>query len=249
MCVPPILRTVLPYRYWYAGMLFIRRSLTTSVLYASLSANFRSAEAFDQHDSTDAGLVWGAGARVRPAIRILCGSCVIVKMCSPIECASLSVCCFQSKQQRNSHIKHSQLHHYYLKLAAPDNMEPVFDNYSLREAVFQWLINPIQSESTYGHISTWNVSQTTDMTNLFRGASMFNEDISSWDVSSVMHFQGMFLGASTFNQTISPWKVENGQDFSYMFAMAHFFNCGLQTWTMKNARSTEGEKIWLNTSH
>ena len=43
-------------------------------------------------------------------------------------------------------------------------------------------------KSTYaffGHISDWDVSEVTDMKDLFKGAKDFNEDISAWDVSNV----------------------------------------------------------------
>ena len=37
----------------------------------------------------------------------------------------------------------------------------------------------------YGHISNWDVSQVTNMNELFLNKEDFNEDISSWDTSNV----------------------------------------------------------------
>ena len=49
--------------------------------------------------------------------------------------------------------------------------------------------------------NSWNVSNITNMRQLFSGTS-FNKDISLWNVSSVANFNGMFQGASVFNQNI-----------------------------------------------
>ena len=46
----------------------------------------------------------------------------------------------------------------------------------------------------------------------------FNQDISSWDVSNVTNMYEMFENASSFNQNLSTWNVENVSDcsnFSY----------------------------------
>ena len=46
--------------------------------------------------------------------------------------------------------------------------------------------------TTYGEINSWDVSQITDMSNLFDGKQGFNSDISNWDVSGVMNMSNMF---------------------------------------------------------
>jgi surface protein len=37
----------------------------------------------------------------------------------------------------------------------------------------------------------------------------FNQDISSWDVSNVTNMNYMFASGSSFNQDISSWDVSN----------------------------------------
>ena len=56
------------------------------------------------------------------------------------------------------------------------------DDTSIHTAVDAWLADPTAAEATYGHISMWETSGVTDMTDLFRDASSFNEDISAWDI-------------------------------------------------------------------
>ena len=105
----------------------------------------------------------------------------------------------------------------------------------------------------FGHISTWDVGEITDMTGLFHGffvrdcariwgdisnwntssvtnmqamfaASSFNQDLSNWDVSQVTNMQGMFLNASSFNQDLSKWNVSQVTDMQQMFAGASAFS-------------------------
>ena len=60
-----------------------------------------------------------------------------------------------------------------------------FNNETLRKAVREWLENEDLAEEKYGHISTWNVSEVTDMSVMFERAYLFNQPLDSWDVSSV----------------------------------------------------------------
>ena len=62
-----------------------------------------------------------------------------------------------------------------------------------------------KNDKTY---NPWNVSQVTDMTQMFSNAKSFNQDISNWDVSNVTNMYGMLMGAEMFNQNLSGWNVE-----------------------------------------
>ena len=46
------------------------------------------------------------------------------------------------------------------------------------------------------------ISSVTNMSDMFNGASLFNQDIEAWDTSSVTDMSGMFSGAEVFNQDI-----------------------------------------------
>ena len=48
--------------------------------------------------------------------------------------------------------------------------EIIFDNDSLKEAVKDWINDSSISRKKYGHISTWDVSQVTNMEYLFSDA-------------------------------------------------------------------------------
>ena len=84
----------------------------------------------------------------------------------------------------------------------------------------------------YGNISDWDVSQVTDMSELFIGKTNFNDDISNWNVSSVTNMYAMFEYASSFNQNIGTWNVSSVTDMSAMFAFAGSFNQNIGTWNV-----------------
>ena len=49
--------------------------------------------------------------------------------------------------------------------------------------------------------------------------SAFNQDISSWDVSNVTNMDAMFDDASAFNQDISSWDVSSVTNMELCFMM------------------------------
>ena len=83
-----------------------------------------------------------------------------------------------------------------------------------------------------GDISKWDVSNVTNMEQMFQRCKDFNSDISNWDVSNVKNFSAMFWGASKFNQDLSKWNVSNGVVFSGMFLQATSFNQDLSKWSV-----------------
>jgi surface protein len=101
------------------------------------------------------------------------------------------------------------------------------DDSSIRTAVAVWTrddAGPGEVITTYGHISTWDVSGVTSMEALFFGASAFNEDIGSWDTSGVKHMGGMFHEALSFNGDISAWDTSGVTTMFGMFYSASAFD-------------------------
>jgi len=84
---------------------------------------------------------------------------------------------------------------------------------SLRAAVDQW-IDGSWDESVGGHISTWDTSEVTDFSELFRHLSTFNEDLSHWNVSNATDMSYMFNTCNSFNQDIGDWDVSNVKDMN-----------------------------------
>ena len=75
----------------------------------------------------------------------------------------------------------------------------------------------------YGEISNWDVSKVTNMEDMFRNASSFNQPLNNWNVSNVTVIGAMFCEASSFNQPLNDWDVSN-VDHMYVFDGATSFN-------------------------
>ena len=117
--------------------------------------------------------------------------------------------------------------------------------YTARDA---WLADATAAEATYGHISTWDTSGVTDMSQLFCGSSStsswaadcntaaasFNEDIGGWDTSGVTTMYGMLYGASAFDQDIGAWDTSGVTTMAGMFERASAFNQDLSDWAVQS---------------
>ena len=97
--------------------------------------------------------------------------------------------------------------------------------------------NPIDglcSDSEYGTMPTWDVSQVTDMSYAFAQDDDFNADISNWDVSNVTDMSGMFYYNLAFNQDISSWNVSKVTLIYRMFESASSFNQDIGSWDVSS---------------
>ena len=52
-------------------------------------------------------------------------------------------------------------------------------------------------------------SSVINMSNMFDGASSFNQDLSNWSTSNIKYMSSMFRGTSSFNQNLSMWNVSS----------------------------------------
>ena len=108
------------------------------------------------------------------------------------------------------------------------------DNELLRIAVNMWFDNRTEADKKFGPISTWDVSQVTDMSKLFFNRKYFNEDISNWKPRNVINMSQMFEGAESFNKPINNWDVSSVTNMSNMFLNAKYFNQPLDQWRVYN---------------
>jgi len=88
--------------------------------------------------------------------------------------------------------------------------------------------------SVYGDINEWDVSQITNMANLFAHQDGCNPNISAWDVEAVKNFDWMLFRAPSFNADISGWNVSSGTNFDYMFSGATSFNRNISGWNVSS---------------
>ena len=84
--------------------------------------------------------------------------------------------------------------------------------------------------TTISNLNSWDVSNVTNMSYTFEGATSFNQDISNWTVSNVTNMQYMFDGATNFNQDLNDWNVSSVENMTIMFRDATSFNQALNSW-------------------
>ncbi|WP_428665800.1 BspA family leucine-rich repeat surface protein [Runella sp.] len=77
-----------------------------------------------------------------------------------------------------------------------------------------------------------DLSNVTNLQEMFRNATSLNANLNGWDVSSVTNMYGVFSETSSFNQPLSNWNVSQVTDFRSMFEEASVFNQPLNTWTL-----------------
>ena len=105
---------------------------------------------------------------------------------------------------------------------------------NIQTAVDLWVSDASAATTAYGAISDWDVSQVTDMSELFKDKTTFNDDISNWDVSNVTNMYAMFYNAQSFNQDIGAWNVSSVTNMTNMFLEATSFNQDIGAWDVSS---------------
>ncbi len=78
--------------------------------------------------------------------------------------------------------------------------------------------------------NSWNTGTITDMSDMFNGAKLFNQNIASWNTAAVKDMGDMFYGATVFNQDISGWNTGAVTNMAGMFYQAKAFNQNIGSW-------------------
>jgi surface protein len=81
-----------------------------------------------------------------------------------------------------------------------------------------------------GNISNWDTSQVTDMTGMFRSTNAFNQNIGGWDLGNVTSMRSMFSSALAFNQNLTLWNTGKVNNMNSMFFGAASFKGNISTW-------------------
>ena len=97
-----------------------------------------------------------------------------------------------------------------------------------------------------GNINNWNVSNVETMLGTFIGAIVFNQPLNNWNVSNVTNMESMFVAARKFNQDINNWNVENVTNMARMFERASEFDKPLNNWNVDNV--TQMQSMFRETS-
>ncbi|WP_448606010.1 MBG domain-containing protein [Paenimyroides ceti] len=90
------------------------------------------------------------------------------------------------------------------------------------------------------NIGAWNTANVTNMSNMFGGAFVFNQDISNWNTANVTNMSFMLAGAKAFNQNINGWNTSSVTDMSYMLNTAEAFNQPIGNWNTQNVTNMQG---------
>ena len=94
-----------------------------------------------------------------------------------------------------------------------------------------------KKDNDYGHISNWDVSAVTDMSEAFKDKTTFNEYLNRWDTSKVTSMKKMFVQAQQFNRDIGKWDTSKVTDMDNMFKGALIFNKDISSWNTSNVTS------------
>ena len=87
----------------------------------------------------------------------------------------------------------------------------------IRTAARVWFADPAAAKARYGPIASWDVSEVTDLSNLFEDQAGFNEDLSRWNVSNVEYMSSMFAGATSFDRELDGAWTTSTATKTYMF--------------------------------
>ncbi|MEJ1221850.1 BspA family leucine-rich repeat surface protein [Sediminicola sp. 1XM1-17] len=85
--------------------------------------------------------------------------------------------------------------------------------------------------------SNWDVSNVSDFSSMFRGATLFNQEIGNWDMSNASSLVCLFCQAESFNQPIGNWNVSKVTNLNHTFDGAFSFNQDISNWDVSKVTS------------
>ena len=82
------------------------------------------------------------------------------------------------------------------------------------------------------NINKWHTTNISNIRNMFKNATSFNQNINDWDVSNVDNMNNMFNNAASFNQPLNNWELNFGVNIKNMFYNATSFNQNINDWNV-----------------
>lgn len=103
---------------------------------------------------------------------------------------------------------------------------PNLSNVSSLRQMFNDCIS-LQGNASFNN---WNISNITDLSGMFWGTTLFNQNIGLWNTGNATTINSMFLNASAFNQNIGSWNTANVINMGFAFLGAKVFNQNIGSW-------------------
>ena len=121
------------------------------------------------------------------------------------------------------------------KLHVTKNLVKTYNPQS-RGELLDNILEVVDKNGPTADLSVINVKEITDMSYVFNTDELldFNGDVSSWDVSNVTNMEGMFYNCKKFDGDLSKWNTSKLDNASYMFAICtKFTGKGLKNWNVE----------------
>jgi surface protein len=112
------------------------------------------------------------------------------------------------------------------------------DSYDLTN-MFAYCGDFNQDISTDATNNYWDMSRVTNMGNMFRFCTKFNQNLNNWDTSACLNFSSMFDGATIFNQPLSNWDVSSATTLQNMFKSSAF-DQDISAWNISSVTTAAG---------
>ncbi len=88
---------------------------------------------------------------------------------------------------------------------------------------------------------TIDLSDATDLSTMFSGATIFNADLNDWDVKNITNLSNLFSHTDAFNSVLSNWDVSKVTDMSFLFSDATAFTGeSISNWDVSNVINLTG---------
>ena len=119
-----------------------------------------------------------------------------------------------------------------------------FKKSQLIRAVNDYVVDKHYGKKTYGRMNCWDVSDLTNLEELFYSYHTFNSNINCWDVRKVTKMNSMFQEATNFNKPLDKWYPKSVENLTFMFSGAAAFNQNLCSWHYKLPPNTNALDVF-----